>query len=135
MNAGHVAPYLHWVLNDFTNLFCVAYAMTAPSAEALAEWAITEAIDELTEFAANGFFEVVDDAAARNERHVIRLAKRLDAAYRRGIEAAAQVVRARACGYQALPGSIFSSQLVAEDLSRLEQRIRAVVPPPEDKAT
>jgi hypothetical protein len=64
--------------------------VTEPSDEALPAWAITEAINELAEFAADGFFEVQTDAAARNERHVKRLAKRCDATYRRGIEDAAQ---------------------------------------------
>jgi hypothetical protein len=57
------------------------------SGEALPAWAITEAINELAEFAADGFFDVQTDAAARNERHVKRLAKRFNAASRRGFEA------------------------------------------------
>ncbi len=45
-----------------------------PSAEAM-----EAAINELAEFAADGFFDVQEDAVARNERHVLRLALALDA--------------------------------------------------------
>jgi hypothetical protein len=56
-----------------------------------------------------------------------RRTKERDTTYRRGIEEAAKIVRVRACGFMSLPSNaIFNAGLIVEDLSRLEQRIRAL---------
>jgi hypothetical protein len=92
-------------------------AMTdKPSAEALPAWAITKSINELAEFMADGFFEVQTDAAARNERHVKRLAKHFAAAYLRGVEAAARYALNHHGGFDG-------------NGERLAAEIRALAPP------
>ena len=63
---------------------------------------------------------------AQEERDAARA--ELAAARRDALEEAAKIVRVRACGYLSLPQyAIFNAGFLVEDLSLLEQRIRALI--------
>ena len=86
----------------------------------ISAWAMERALSELAEFAADGFFEVQEDAAARNERHVLRLATAIDSARHQrrseGFDDAVKMLRERSSDIANLDMSAASYRKAADYL-------------------
>lgn len=68
-----------------------------------------------------------EDERPWDEDFLLALALEFVAVRREAIEEAALIIRKRACGYMSLPkDAIFNAGLIVEDLSRQEQKIRAL---------